>query len=539
MKKKIILIVLTMSLAFALSGCKDKSVDLVSQKITEIGTVTLNSQAQLDEISVLYGELSDKQKAKVENYSEFETAKTTYENLKAEEEARQKAIEAGNIYQEGYLYLIGGNDYEKDTAKALELFEEAAALDSLQASLMAGFLYDTWVDYLDDSEVLEKASGYFEKCLEDNQMANICLGILYRDKRHGEQDTATSQSYFDKVASLIESDNYTISPEQYFVYGYYLGRFYGLDDTGYENNAKSLDWYEKSVEALNTESMYYYGYSCLMNDTESDNAKALEYLETAGGLGNENAMNYLGGVYCFGMGGVEKDPTLGLEWFKKAADSGSAVAMRNIGSIYYDCSDYEQALEWYEKGGENGDAHSYSLIGCMYGKGELGEVDYVKANEYYQKAADCGDSEGMLNLAISYRNGYGVEADIVKSAEWYEKAANAGHPDAMYFLADMYLRGEGVEQDFYKSAEWFEKAANAGDVDSMYLIGIDYYYGLGVTEDHAKAAEWFEKGAYAGDPDSMYNLGVLYYNGDGVEKNVDLGLSWIYNAYENGYKDPN
>lgn len=53
------------------------------KKIDGIGTVTLDSKAQIDEIESLYSQLADEEKAEVENIAVFEESKTEYNTLNA------------------------------------------------------------------------------------------------------------------------------------------------------------------------------------------------------------------------------------------------------------------------------------------------------------------------------------------------------------------------------------------------------------------------------------------------------------------------
>ena len=488
MRRKFV-IILSVLMMLLLTACTSKAVRDVQEKIDAIGTVTLDSKAQIDEIESLYSQLADEEKTEVENIAVFEEAKKEYDTLNA-----------AKLVTDGYDYLCGINGKGKDLQKAAECFEEADALGNLDGTLLAGWVYD-WEFKKDEGQDFDKARGYYEKCKNDNPIANISLGYNYFYGQGVESDKTKGKECFDEAVTMIESGNCDVDKYPY-VYAYTIGCMYKNEDIGYQDYAKSMEWYEKAADA-----------------------------------GNADAMNMIGQYYYYGLG-VEQDYAKAMECFEKAADAGNTTAMSNIGDLYnagYGVEqDYVKAMEWHEKAADAGEAYSMNAVGWYYKHGYGVEQDYAKAMEWYEKAADVGIAYAMNMIGLYYHAGYGVEQDYAKAMEWYKKAADAGNTTAMSNIGVLYADGQGVEQDYAKAMEWYEKAADAGDTNAMNNIGWNYQHGYGVERDYAKAMEWYKKGADAGNNSAMNNTGYMYENGLGVERNIEIALEWYKKAADLG-----
>jgi uncharacterized protein len=147
--------------------------------------------------------------------------------------------------------------------------------------------------------------------------------------------------------------------------------------------------------------------------------------------GDATAQFDLGRTYCFGLGGVPKDPAQALHWFRKAAEQGHAQAE--------------------------------GLVGVMYGQGLGVPKDSKTAVDWFRKAADHGDRTAQRNLGLMYRDGLGIPRDYKEAYKWFLKSAENGNASAQYCIGMLYRNGQGVPEDRKKARSWFRKAADAGN----------------------------------------------------------------------------
>ena len=83
-KKSTTAILLAFVLCLALTGCKSKAVQRTEDKINDIGSVSIDSEAAIRAARAEYDDLKEKDQEKVENYPVLEYAETELEALKVE-----------------------------------------------------------------------------------------------------------------------------------------------------------------------------------------------------------------------------------------------------------------------------------------------------------------------------------------------------------------------------------------------------------------------------------------------------------------------
>lgn len=109
--KKILALLLAGSLCFWFCACNAHKE--VKEQIAALGEITLDSKAELDAIAVAYSELSESQKRKVENYSDYEEALKKYDALVYENIETIYYELACTNYGSHSKILVGLNKYEK------------------------------------------------------------------------------------------------------------------------------------------------------------------------------------------------------------------------------------------------------------------------------------------------------------------------------------------------------------------------------------------------------------------------------------------
>ena len=197
--------------------------------------------------------------------------------------------------------------------------------------------------------------------------------------------------------------------------------------------------------------------------------EAMAYYRQAADLGYTSAMNELGRMFVWGVGGVEIEPMRGLEIFREAAGKG--------------------------------DRHSMYNLGEMYRLGNGVDVDFELAANWYRRSADHGYPGAKMRLGHAYRTGEGVPRDETESFRYYLEAAEGGHSHAMIWVGFSYEEGLGVEPDLRQAQRWFEAAAASGEVDGgMRLLNLHFFElptDLETAAEVTRWSDWIEERADA------------------------------------------
>ncbi len=138
-------------------------------------------------------------------------------------------------------------------------------------------------------------------------------------------------------------------------------------------------------------------------------AKAIDLLRQAAGLGNIRAMVELG------------------ETLMNGGDSGIA--------------DYTEAIRWLRTAAYAGDSAGMVDLGGMYLLGNGVEEDFGNAAQWFRKAAAAGNPAAMYDLGTMYENGQGVTEDRDKARQLFAQAASLGNQEAARRLAEIRQSG--------------------------------------------------------------------------------------------------
>lgn len=247
----------------------------------------------------------------------------------------------------------------------------------------------------------------------------------------------------------------------------------------------------------------------------------LEDLRKSADLGNSEALNFLGGMYFYGLG-TEPSAEKAIEYFLRGVELGNPAAMDWMGSMYQDGTGVEQswekAAEYYRMSADLGFYEGQILLGLCFKKGTGVPQSFEKAAEYFRLAADQGEPFGFLNLGSLYENGQGVEQSWEKAAECYRTAAEQGNPVAQVSLGLLYEQGSGVEQSWEKAAEYYRLAADQAEIqqypDGLVRLARLYREGLGVTRSSGKAVELYTRAAQLGSEEAQEELQKLSSSGN-------------------------
>ncbi len=226
---------------------------------------------------------------------------------------------------------------------------------------------------------------------------------------------------------------------------------------------------------------YRNGIGCSKNE-----AKAVEWYEKSAQQGNGCAIAALGNMYESGAGGLQKDSNKALKYYQDA---------------------FEKLMS------ASDDVFCQNSLGTIYFYGYVVVKNEEKAFTWYEKAAKQGYAVAQFNVGISHEYGQGTVKDIQKAFFWFTEAAKQGHIDAQFKLGFMYANGQGITKDVRQAAIWYEKAAEQGHIDAQFNLGFMYEDGQGITKDVRQAAIWYEKAAEQGDVQARARLDILYRAG--------------------------
>ena len=363
-----------------------------------------------------------------------------------------------------------------------------------------------------------KAKAWFEKAAElGHDLAKRNIGLLYLTGCPGiPKDAAKAFNLIKEVADKISGP----------LNGYYMGYMYRNGEGVAKDGYKALEWFKKSAELGDTDSMTNIG--CMYIDGDAipqDSYKAIEWLRKAGDAGQLSALCIIAEIYRDGKG-VPKDVNKAIEWYIKAMNAGNVIAPYNIAIIYEEGKlvprNMNKAIEWYKKGVDMGDgASAHSIAGF-----------------YEPRSSISGD---IL-----------IEDNVHKAIEWYKKGGELGYAPSYRRIGDFYQFGrEGLPKDIRKAMEWYRKGADLGDTASMSSIGSVYecdaldenFYEEGrvfsknISEGCHKALEWYQKGAALGDDYCKYQIASLYeddaqYNRGVFTDGYQKALEWYRKIIE-------
>ncbi|MBP5282664.1 MAG: toll/interleukin-1 receptor domain-containing protein [Lachnospiraceae bacterium] len=396
------------------------------------------------------------------------------------------------VYSLGCMYVYG-EGVDKDYAKALEYFKEAANAGYGKAADFIGDLY---------------LNGY--------------LGL----DADGNADLELARQWYEKAI------NYGAT-EAYCNIGYICKR--GTDKVPADLQ-EAMRWYQLGAAAGSPECMFNIGFNL---SEQGDEENAMAWFLKAADMGSVDAHRMLGVYYLEGTN-VTKDEGKAFDYFLAAADLGDVDSMEVVVEDYFygkmgQQKNYAEALRYALKGAEKGSVNCMHYCGKIYAKGLDVEQDESLAAQYFTKAAEGGSVDAMEEygeLLLLADDGFvrNVEQGIL----WLEEADRRGSMIAKGVLAEYYYHSDEYDKAFPYLEGFLEDDYGLGEIDLM--IGACYYYGLGTEYDEEQAAIWLSKAHEKGEsldiPESFL-VGYCYLYGDYIRQDCDEAFPLIKYAVEN------
>ena len=97
-------------------------------------------------------------------------------------------------------------------------------------------------------------------------------------------------------------------------------------------------------------------------------------------------------------------------------------------------------------------------------------------------------------------------------------------------------RGKLATRAFWVHFDELSALALSGDAEAQNALGEIYYKGETVQRDYVQAVYWFREAVAQKHPAAIYNLGACYLMGHGVTKNRGIGLGFLRQADNLGFR---
>ena len=404
-------------------------------------------------------------------------------------------------YKRAKNYLYGTKGLEKNTDKAMELFQAEAE--------------------------------------NGNVLAMHDLGQIHI--RREEADTA--QEYFEKALTgflVVESHPSEKVSEDYLRFR--IGRMYNMGYGTEQDYEAAAEWYTKAGENKYAQyslgSLYFYG-----KGVEHNYTTALELYESSAAQSNAYAMYETAKMYEKGIG-CDADQRISDYYYGEAFRAFEKLEITNeddklwyrLGDMHMKGQgtppDIDKAIEYFEKAAECGNSDAQYALAKIYLQDESASEEKIRqAVEWLTKIADSGKDMAQYQLGKLYHNGrLYVPKDLKAAMSYYLQSAENGNQYARYQLGKLYLSGEEVPQDTIKAESWLLKSAEQENEYAQYTLG-KLMLSDGRTES---GIYWLEKSALQDNQYAQHQLGKTYFFGNGVERDIEKAIEYLTRSAEQG-----
>jgi TPR repeat protein len=246
---------------------------------------------------------------------------------------------------------------EKDPAKAMRLFEDAANSGFAAANRLLGAIYENGLG--GNKQDLKKALDYYTKAANGNDgTALFRLGNFFEVGLRNGSD--------EKAEVLVQP-----------------------------NSKSALDLYRLAAQNGSAEAFFNVGvYYETGNVVDKDLTKAFGFLMKAATNGIPQAQHRLASLYQQG-GGTNQDPVAALSWFQRAASAGYTPSQVALGLMFengigLNGPNFEAAAMQYEAAAEQGDAVALLRLATLNERG-LANIKENKPNPNLPRALAYAD----------------------------------------------------------------------------------------------------------------------------------------------------
>lgn len=187
-----------------------------------------------------------------------------------------------------------------------------------------------------------------------------------------------------------------------------------------------------------------------------DMDEAVKWLKSYAATRNPVALYNLGLHYVKGCG-VERDYGKALEYLQAAAKMGDEDAAALAEKVAVMPGKLEAA-----RAGDAQAAADCARFLMEMGKAiTLGDAegDFAECIRWAEQAAEKNNGDGLWVLALAYEHGRGVQKDLAQAAEYDRRGAEQGHAACQNRLGCMYLDGQPMPRDMETGFSWILRSA--------------------------------------------------------------------------------
>jgi len=341
---------------------------------------------------------------------------------------RAESGDADGVFQVAES-LFNGRGVVKILPLAVEWYEKAAAKGSNAARYRLALCYDQGKGVEKDLQESKALAAKFEapRSADEYYAASLWLS------RDGVDATSKTKA-FEFCAKAAESGHSEALGK--------LALMYFMGEGTMKDPGQAIRYFEQS--ALKGDTFSAFMLTALVPADRADLRQALIRVATT----EEHPGCMVGAARMLlnGRGGLSSTDQ-GVKMLHRAVSAGSIEAHGLLGGLYaYGLlgiqKDYDKALEVLNRGVLRRDRQSFEILGEMYLEGRGVPADAKRAFELTRAAAEMGSVIAMTNVAAQLWNGRGVTQDRDQAIEWYKKAARAGHKPTQQLL-----RQEGIRWD--------------------------------------------------------------------------------------------
>jgi TPR repeat protein len=276
--------------------------------------------------------------------------------------------------------------------------DTAAAIPACEAAVAAHpgvprFVYQLGRAVEEAGDHARAIELYEEAAAAGHVMGVYRLGYLHLIGRGMPVDVEKAVAFFEAAAA--EGETYAMNS---------LARLYAAGEGVPQDQDKAIDLFLQAASQGNTYAYNNLGY-LLAENGQPD--RALPLFQASAEAGDVYGYNNMGYAYQRGIG-VEPDLDQAIEWYERAARGGQPNAPINLGFIYRDGApgvavDLQRAAFWFAEAARTGNAWGSVHLASLYQEGELGEApDPVLAAKLLARVAWLDATDGRHAVQQNY-----------------------------------------------------------------------------------------------------------------------------------------
>ena len=274
--------------------------------------VKKNNSWAMRNLGVIYTKKGDTEKARelFQQALDRGNAQAAFDLADIDIEQKRKYCEAAATLGSSIGIRVMGwyaENVDNNPAKAMEYYQQAATLGSLQGFLSMGDLAVSEKGIVKDAQKAEK--HYKSAAIKGSSKALYSIGALYHNGGNGiVQNHKTAITWYMKA---VEKNNVAAM--------YNIGWIYQNGQGNYPKDYKKAEeWYLKAAKVGSSTKYEYKLLGALYSLADNNQPlKALEYYEKYAEAGYAKGMLETATIYFTGKGGVEKDYAKAAKYYEK------------------------------------------------------------------------------------------------------------------------------------------------------------------------------------------------------------------------------